>query len=512
MSSHNEQVQPAAFDVAAPTSPELPTSSEEHAQPHRPSWMVPALLGLGVLAALVIFWLPGRVDPSTAKPVAVPDPAAQTASAQSKPNQPSAPTSPEASPWSDAQMAKMRKEAQDVLANLLEVQGLLEDTAVELWDGAAFEQATALATAGDSQYRERQFDQAKGSYQQALAAMEAILERTDDALEGQLERGRAAIEAGEPKLAEEALAVATAIEPGNPDLAELTARLASLEQLQSLLNQATEAEQTGNLEAAENLLKEATTLDPQHLRARSELTRVAAAHTQMRFNDAMSDGYLALDGSEFDRARTAFKRAAKFLPGSTEAASALQEVQAAKTASRLSRLQTRGKASEAGEQWQDAFEAYEQALEIDPNIQYAQQGFKRTRTRAKLDSQFSSAIKAPERLADPAIAEATATLLRQAATITPRGPVLEGQITQLQELLVKANKALTLTLQSDGETEVIVYKVARLGLFEQRQLQLRPGKYTAVGTRNGYRDVRVSFNLSHEGPLPSVIISCTEKI
>ena len=65
---------------------------------------------------------------------------------------------------------------------------------------------------------------------------------------------------------------------------------------------------------------------------------------------------------------------------------------------------------------------------------------------------------------------------------------------------------------SDGETEVIVYKVARLGRFQQHQLTLRPGTYTALGTRNGYRDVRLSFTIA-QGTIPTpVTITCTEPI
>jgi hypothetical protein len=62
------------------------------------------------------------------------------------------------------------------------------------------------------------------------------------------------------------------------------------------------------------------------------------------------------------------------------------------------------------------------------------------------------------------------------------------------------------------ETEVIVYKVKRLGRFQQQELVLRPGTYTAVGTRNGYRDVRQTFTIKHDGAPPAVTIACTEPI
>jgi tetratricopeptide (TPR) repeat protein len=509
MSSHNEQVKPAAFDVAAPVSSQTVADTTAGAQTDRPSWMIPALLGLGVLAVLVVFWLPGKVGPADIEPSAAIQTPEQTATAKQKKSKDQA---EEASPWSDAQLAKMRKEAQDVLAEILEVQELLEGTGVELWAAEAFAQAKSFATEGDNQYRERQFTRATSSYQQALVGMNAILESEPDALEQQLAQARDYIEQGERELAESALAIAAAIEPNNDELRTLTARSKALEQLLPLLEQARVAEKNGDLATAEALLKEAATLDPQHRGTQAELARVSTAHTIMRFNDAMSEGYFALDERRFDAARGAFNRAAGLTPGSGEAASALMEVEAAKTADRLARLQTQGQSAEGKEQWQNAVDAYEQAIKIDSNIQYAQEGLQRSRIRAKLDRQFSSAIDAPERLADKAVAKATATLLRQAATISPRGSVLRGQIQRLEMLLEQANTPRSLTLRSDGETDVIVYKVVRLGQFQQHDLTLRPGKYTAVGTRNGYRDVRVSFTLTHDGTLPSVTISCTEEI
>ena len=86
------------------------------------------------------------------------------------------------------------------------------------------------------------------------------------------------------------------------------------------------------------------------------------------------------------------------------------------------------------------------------------------------------------------------------------------QIKQLDGLLIQADSPVAVTLHSDQETEVIVYKVARLGHFSEKELSLRPGTYTAVGTRDGYRDVRRSFTLAHDTAPAPVTIICTEPI
>ena len=514
MSKQNDPVQPTPFDVAQPTPEEPPRPQGSGATQGAPAWVLPALAGLLVLAVLVIFWLPSLVD-GTGEDTPVVE-ATESGSAQdTRPgSQPKAPppASENASPWSDAQAAKLRKEAQDVLAELLDLQFELEERGVEQWAAEEFAATTALAAAGDELYKQREYEQARQQVEQSLAGMQAIEAGIPAAVDARLEAARRAIEDGNRDQAYAALEMAGAMEPENADLAAISARADIMEQWLPLLAQAAEAEQGGDLATAESLLGQAAGIDPEHQRIRSELQRVAGAHQEQRFNDAMSDGYAALDEGQFNRAREQFRRAATINQGSAEAASALQEVTAAETAYRLSSLKRRGTGYESKEQWQEAVKAYEQAREIDSSVLFAQQGLQRSVSRARLDKQFRTALAEPERLSDVAVADALQKLLSQAEKISPRGPVLAGQIDSLQLLLRQASTPVAVTLRSDTETEVIVYKVARLGRFEQRELTLRPGKYTAVGTRNGYRDVRQDFTIRHDSAPDPIMIACTEPI
>ena len=512
MSSHNEQLQPTPFEVVQPE-PLQPAATGSQRREGMAPWVLPALGGLLLLALLVIFWLPERVNsPAAPDGAAAEPPSAQqdgTSTGQAS-KAPAAKT--DVTPWSDAQLAKLRKEAQDVLADLLDLQFALEERGVKLWAPQRFEAVAAVAAAGDELYRTREYVEARARYEQGLAELEALQQGIPAELEGQLATAAEALENGDLALANSALDLVEAIEPGNPQAAALRQRVAVLPELLTLLDQAATAEQADDLAGAIELLKQAVALDPQHQRSDSELQRVSAAWQEQRFNEAMSEGYAALDANQFDKARQAFRRAAKIQAGSSEAASALQEVEAAATAHRLASLQSSGLRNEQQEQWQKAVDAYEQAQKIDPNILFAREGLARSRDRARLDKQFQAAIDKPARLADVAVAEATAQMLQMARSISPRGPVLNSQIERLEVLLQQANTPVAVTLRSDQQTEVTVYKVARLGLFSQHQLELRPGTYTAVGSRLGYRDVRVEFTVKPGSSTPAVTIACTETI
>lgn len=108
MPSHNEQVQPTPFDVVEPTPVAPAGNARGQRREGTPGWVVPALGGLVLLAVLVIFWLPERVGAPA--PAAVPtETDAQTQAAPASGGATGAkPAGPDVSPWSDAQLAKLR--------------------------------------------------------------------------------------------------------------------------------------------------------------------------------------------------------------------------------------------------------------------------------------------------------------------------------------------------------------------------------------------------------------------
>ena len=81
----------------------------------------------------------------------------------------------------------------------------------------------------------------------------------------------------------------------------------------------------------------------------------------------------------------------------------------------------------------------------------------------------------------------------------------------LDAMLQVAATPVRVRLESDNLTRVTVYKVGALGAFEQHELKLRPGKYTVVGSRKGYRDVRRELVVV-PGEESTLVVRCEEKI
>lgn len=509
MSDLYQRVEPTPFDAPGDSAASAPAAPVKAGA--RPAWLLTACAGLGLLILLVIFALPRwvgteRVANERAEPASPTSPPGATARLAASP----AEASP-ASPFADAVAAKARSAAQDLLAELLEVTEHLQTRGVEMWAAQAMAAVTAAAAAGDAHYRERDFAAAIAAYQsaldQALALEESIAPRFSQALAA----FDAALEALDHDAATTALAGARRLGPGDPALPARAARLAALPQLAAEVAAAEDAQQSGDYRAAVARMAAAAELDGEHRYVAAQLKRLRQALTEQRFNTAMSAGYAALDKSDFAGARSHFNRAGQLVPGSNEAAVALQELNVARTAARLQALQRKAAAHAAAEDWAQAIAALEAALAIDDSLRFAHEGLALARPRAALHSELTAILERPQRLVDDAILrEARAALKRAQAAAAP-GPKLRQQIDAVERTLRVASTPLPVRLLSDGATEVNVYKVARLGLFAEHRLELRPGQYTAVGTRRGFRDVRVVFTVAPESTAP-VFIACSEAI
>ncbi len=208
------------------------------------------------------------------------------------------------------------------------------------------------------------------------------------------------------------------------------------------------------------------------------------------FVEAMSQGLAALDREGYAAARDAFLRAEALRPGSPESADGISRAEAGRRRTQLAALDEKAMAAEEAEDWYAAVEAYEAALKVDPTVSFARQGAKRARDRASLDERLRFHLSNAERLSSSEVLHEASLLLAKASELTSGGPRLLRQVEALGRLVDSYSQPVRVELRSDNLTEVTVYRVGRLGTFETRDLDLRPGTYTVVGSRNGYRDVR----------------------
>ncbi len=67
-------------------------------------------------------------------------------------------------------------------------------------------------------------------------------------------------------------------------------------------------------------------------------------------------------------------------------------------------------------------------------------------------------------------------------------------------------------MHSDNQTDVAIYKVGKFGKFSSREIELKPGKYTIVGSRSGFRDVRKVITILADMADKTIQVRCEEPI
>lgn len=263
--------------------------------------------------------------------------------------------------------------------------------------------------------------------------------------------------------------------------------------------------------AASSDEQESLRRDPQPQPAKDGAQR-STPRMDEEFRRVMSEGFAALTAGDHLRAQTRFLEAKALRPEAPGVAEALSQAESRLRTARIDAARQRAMAAEQREDWSGALAAYEEALSLEPALQFAQQGKERTAALVDLERRIAAFLSRPGLLDSDSQLEKAERLLQEVPAAAPLGARLNAEADKLGGLVQTAKTPVRVMITSDALTEVSVYRVGRLGRFVERELTLRPGRYTVVGSRDGYRDERRELVVT-PGPDPiRVTILCKVKV
>ena len=467
------------------------------------SFGVVVVLLAGVLAWVVVA-LPDRVDAPTATLPAPGDASAETNAV----GQAAGPTTP---PLRQLELERAEADAREALGNFVELQRLLEeDMSVSAWGSAPFAAVLDRAALADASFMEGRFEEALAEYAGALADLEAVRDQGETLYQEALARGREALDARRPEDAKAAFEEALAIHPDSPDGRAGSRRAANQPEVLDLLREAERARLRGAPGEALRFLEEARSLDRLTAGLDETLAEVRAEIARNAYERRLSRAFTALEKGDFDAAEAVFQDVLAARPDDAVAQAGLAQTERERTLARIDGLHADARAREDGGDWNGALEAYDAALRIDPNLQFARDGRVRLRRRVQAIQDMRTHLDDPAALSEDAVFARAQTLLERARSDGDAGSAYRDTVDAFAALLSRAEVPVELVLMSDNATEVTVHKVGRLGSFERRALRLRPGRYTIVGSRSGCRDVRKEIVL--DAGMAPVTIRCEERI
>lgn len=412
-------------------------------------------------------------------------------------------------PFQALRREQARREAQDQLARFVELElQLRESMQVDSWGAAAYAAAKDLAQESDDAFVAERYVEAIDGYQAAGDALAALIEKGRSRFREALAKGIEAIDERAPDAAQAWLEQASAILPEDPDLARAQTRAASLSAIIELLRTALNHELAERWEDALDVYQRIRTLDPQTPGLDGALAAARQNRAKQRLRSFLSAGFAALDQGALDRAETAFRQALAIAPSNDVALGGLQQLAEQRLLAQVAQLRRQAQRQADTEDWAAASDSYRAILALDENIQFARSGLGNAQAQVETQSMLKRIAAIPEELSsDRRYADALAALQR-AKALEPRGPKLARSIGEVEALLQAYATPVPVLLQSDNATEVLLSNVGSLGRFSEKRLNLRPGAYILIGSRDGCRDVRARITVQAE--MAPVDIRCQE--
>lgn len=429
--------------------------SVDHEGAIRKAWWT--LLAVALAGVALLYWLETKPDP-------VVESAAIVVDAQPSTREPEI-TPPEAPAVSSFEDERKLAELANSHAELLERLRLLEDRGSADWASEETQLLRASLESMDDARKERNPADAESAASRSLELVVGLEGEASELLDASLRAGALALERDEVDEATGRFTMALRLDPDSgvakKGLERAAKRPALLEEV---ARARAAADRRDGLTQAIRLARQASSLDPEYEPARTLL-------------------------------RTLERR---------RAAQAL--------AIALAEHRQKAERFEAQEQWAEAVAEYEAALARKKDAEFARISLPRARERAALDDRIAPLAQAPKTIFNPKGRKSAREALEKARLVTDPGPRLQQQVQIVEHSLELAETPVSVTLISDDRTEVAVFHVGRQGTFDRKGLQLLPGTYTVVGSRNGYRDVRRTLEVEPGTPTMSFVVRCEEAL
>ncbi len=408
--------------------------------------------------------------------------------------------------------AQQEQTAEQKLAEYMELKNELDRRGAEQWGGEAYTRISETGRQADKLLMDQSYALAEAKYSEAITDARALAGQAGEALEKLLQEGRSALDRGDGTLAQERFSIALMIDPANDQAQNGLQRSKTIEQVMQLLASGKQHEENKKLSLAMADYQSALDLDPAAETARAGLKRVKTIIREREFQQLISEGLAAYHNHDYRLARSKLLKAKSLKPNSREVRDALIEVDAAMRLSQIEKFKQKALASADAEEWALALDANLQILKIDPAIQFAIEGKNQSMQHIQIEKRLDFFMNTAGVLENEKQLENALKLLQETNAMPSKGPKLSARLDKLEKLIMDAQTPISVIIESDNLTDIAVYKVGKLGRFAQRELELKPGTYTVVGARDGYKDIRRKIVVKAGQKPMRIIIKCTVKI
>lgn len=389
---------------------------------------------------------------------------------------------------------------------------VLDDPGFNAWNAAENAALVDMRQAATNQF-------AQGQYATALATLSKTESRAttaigdwDAAFEDAMQKAEIAVSDDDFDGASAAITTAGAYRPEDPFMISLASRVDALPAVLEALETIRVANVEGNLRAELAGIQEVMTLDPQRTVLAQRREEIESLLREQKFALAIETGLSNVEDENLEGGLRQLHTARLIYPNREETALLKSRVEVLQRT-----LDVRGFIADADryaemDDWLVASGFYRQALLLEPDNKAAQQGREIANEIVNLQQQMDATLAAPHRLSSSNVSEQALELVDRANVMSTFSARLKAANAKLNQLIQAYDQPVGVEVISDGETYITVRGVGKVGQTTGRTINLKPGKHTFEGSRQGYVSKLVEVDVLPNGQQISVTVVCDELI
>jgi len=397
-----------------------------------------------------------------------------------------------------------------------------ENNNMPVWAEKKYIIATTLAETAEQLILEKKYKLAEKNYKEAIDSIDKSLNEQEEILNELIEQAMLELENEQLLKAKELFIKAQAIEQHNKIILKGLYRIEHRDEVINLYRLAIENDENNDLESAIIHLNKALLIDPDYKKAKEKLVEVEQKKNQQDFNNAISQILEDLENNNLQEAQKGYKIARSLSPSDPVVNDIKIRIEKKIKSLAISKLQRKAANQERKEKWTAALTSFREILKYDPDTSSAIMSEQRIKLYIKLNKLLEQISSKPERLQNENVLKSSkktlayidSELTQKQTILYPlvKTPILEKKINATKIVLKEASVEIPVTIKSDNETDIIIYKVKKFGKLIEKTILLRPGRYTIVGSRMDYRDYRKILQIKASDRKVIIDVRCREKI
>ncbi|MEO7412094.1 MAG: hypothetical protein ABIZ81_01950 [Opitutaceae bacterium] len=373
----------------------------------------------------------------------------------------------------------------------------------------ALDAAMADAGAGRKFLTEGSFIVAKQTLDRGMVELKKAETALSTYVEENLLKGHEALGRGQKEAAIVAFKAALEKSPGSEIAIRGLKRADNIDRVHALLLQGESLEKQAQYSQAAESYTKAFSLDSLSAAAQQGQARASRLDTETRFNTAYNAAQEAFKNKEWDKAITEGQNALKVYPQKTEVVAMVKSARENAHTDAVQKKLAKAFGYENQHEWENARQAYDETLQLEPNHADAKEGYIRSGTMIRALLEYKQHLEYAEERTKKNEFQIAISEFNKAMAVKPAYLVNSDKVQQMHALLMEQNHPVDVTFESDGKTYVQISNFRMLGQFSSTTVKVLPGDYEVVGRRKGYQDVLLLLRVRYGAPAPKVSVVST---